>query len=97
MITAVIEHKIKSPEHVARAIDLIREKRSEAMKQPGFITGLTLTNMDDPTNMLVISTWESRDAWDAWDKEKKKAEMNPRIYELLSEPFTVRIYENYML
>lgn len=97
MIRVVIEHKIKSPEHIARAIDLIREKRNEAMKQPGFITGETLTNADDPTNMLVISTWENREAWDAWDKKKKKAEMNPRIYELLSEPFTVRIYEYYMI
>ena len=97
MVRVIIEHKIKSPEHIARAIELIREKRNWAMKEPGFITGETLTNIDDPTNMLVISTWENREAWDNWDKKKKKADMNPRIYELLSEPFTVRIFEYYRI
>lgn len=97
MVRVVIEHKIKSPEYVDRAIDLIREIRNEAMKQHGFITGETLTNKDDPTSMLVISTWESRDAWDVWDKSEKRVELNPRINELLAEPYSVRIFEYYMI
>ena len=94
MVRVVIEHKIKSPEYIDRAIDLMREKRSEVMKQPGFIHGLTLTNADDPTDMLVIHTWESRDDWAAWDKKKEKSEINTRINEILAEPFKARVYEN---
>jgi len=97
MVRVVIEHKIKSPEYVDRAVDLIREIRQEAMKQHGFITGETLTNVDDPTNMLVISTWESRDAWDLWDTSKRRVELKPLINELLSEPYSVRVFEYYMV
>ena len=95
MVRVVIEHKIKSPEYVDKAIHLIREIRAEAMKQHGFINGETLTNVDDPTNMMVISTWESREGWDAWDKSKMRVELNPLINELLSAPYSVRIFEYY--
>jgi heme-degrading monooxygenase HmoA len=95
MVRVVIEHKIKSPEYIDKAIDVIREIRNEAMKQHGFITGETLTNVDDSKNMLVISTWESRDAWDVWDKSETRVELNPRINELLVEPYQVRIFEYY--
>ncbi len=97
MVRVVIEHKIKSPEDVDAAINVIREIRNEAMKQHGFITGETLTNVDDPTNMLVISTWENRDAWDAWDTSVKRMEMNPQINQYLSEPYSVRVFEYYMI
>lgn len=97
MVRVVIEHKIKSPAYVDKAVDLIREIRNEAMKQHGFITGETLTNMDDATNMLVISTWESRDAWDVWDKSERRVELNPRINELLAAPYSVRVFEYYMV
>ena len=97
MVRVVIEHKIKSPEVIDQAIDVIREIRNEAMKQHGFITGETLVNVDDPENMLVISNWENRNAWDTWDKSEKRVELNPRINELLSEPYSVRIFEYYMI
>ena len=34
---------------------------------------------------------------DAWDTSEKRIELKPRINELLSEPYTVRIYEYYMI
>ena len=95
MVRVVIEHKIKSRRYVDKAVDLIRQIREEAMKQHGFITGETLTNMDDPKNMLVISTWENRKAWDTWDTSKKRIELKPMINKLLAEPYSVRVFEYY--
>jgi heme-degrading monooxygenase HmoA len=97
MVRVVIEHKIKGPEYLDKAIEVIREIRNEAMKEHGFITGETLTKVDDRTNMLVISNWETREAWDAWDKSERRVKLNPKINELLSEPYTVNIYEYYMI
>lgn len=97
MVRVVIEHKIKSREDVDAAIEVIREIRNEAMRQPGFITGETLTNVDDPTYMLVISTWENRDAWDAWDTSQKRIDLKPQINRYLSEPYSVRVFEYYMI
>jgi len=93
MVRVVIEHKIKSPEYVNKAVDVILDIREEAIKQHGFIAGETLTNVDDRTNVLVISTWENRDDWDLWDKSKKRVEMNTLINELLAKPYSVRIFE----
>jgi hypothetical protein len=50
MVRVVIEHKIKGPEYLDKAIDVIREIRNEAMKERGFITGETLIKVDDRTN-----------------------------------------------
>ena len=93
MVRVVIEHKIKNPEHVQKAVGIILDIREEAIKQHGFIAGETLTNVDDSTNVLVISTWENKDAWNFWDKSRKRVEMNPLIDELLAEPYSVRIFE----
>ena len=97
MVRVVIEHKIKGPEYLDKAIEVIREIRNEAMKEHGFITGETLVKVDDRLKMLVISNWETRESWDAWDKSPKRIALNPKINELLSEPFTVSIYEYYMI
>lgn len=93
MVRVVIEHKIKSPEYVNKAVGVILDIREEAIKQHGFIAGETLTNVNDRTTVLVISTWENRDAWDIWDKSKKRVELNPLINQLLAEPYSVRVFE----
>lgn len=94
MVKAVIEHKARDTE---KLIDVIREVRNEAMKQRGYITGETLVNTEDPSNVLVISTWENLDDWKAWDTSEKRLEMKPRINELLIEPYTARTFHYYLI
>jgi heme-degrading monooxygenase HmoA len=86
MVRVIVEHKAKDTD---KLIDVIRELRNEAMKQPGFITGETLVNTEDASNVLVISTWQ---AWDTSDLRKKITE---RVNQLLTEPYTVKTYHYY--
>lgn len=97
MVRVVIEHKVKDIQLVEKFIDVIREVRNEAMKQKGFITGETLVNIDDPTNVLVLSTWESADDWNGWDKAEIRLKLKPQINELLSEPYSVRKFHYYLV
>ena len=97
MVRVVIEHKVKDVALVEKFIDVIREVRNEAMKQKGFITGETLVNVDDPTNVLVLSTWESAEDWNAWDTADIRLKLKPQINELLSEPYTVRKFHYYLV
>ena len=90
MVRVIIEHKTTNPE---RVIEIIRHLRDEAIRQPGYITGETLVNSDDPSNILVISTWQNIETWNTWDKSPLRVGITRDALPYLAEPYTVRIYE----
>ena len=94
MVRVIVQHRAKDAE---KLIDVIRELRNEAMKQPGYITGETLVNTEDPSNVMVISTWQSAEDWKAWDTSETRVKITKRVNELLVEPYTVDIYRYYLL
>lgn len=47
-------------------ISVMRELRSRAMDQPGYISGETLATPEDPQLLMVIGTWQSLDNWHNW-------------------------------
>ena len=96
MVRVIIEHQAKA-KGVERVIDIIRELRNEAMKQPGYITGETLVNTEDASNVLVISTWQNLEDWKAWDTSKTRVKITQPIYPLLVEPYTVRTYRYHLV
>ena len=94
MVRVIIEHKARDTE---RVIDIIRELRNEAMKQPGYITGETLVNTEDTSNVLVISTWQNLEDWKAWDTSETRLKITKPIKQLLVEPYTVRTYRYHLV
>lgn len=42
------------------------------MLKPGYITGETLINIDDPEDFIVISTWKSPEDWKNWLNSKER-------------------------
>ena len=49
------------------------------MNQPGYITGETLKSIDPPGQTLVISTWESKEAWQQWLANPKRVVIQAQI------------------
>ena len=49
-------------------IALLRELRSGALNQPGYISGETLTSTEDPQTMMVIGTWQNMESWENWKR-----------------------------
>lgn len=94
MVRVIIEHKARDAE---RVIDIIRELRDEAMKRQGYITGETLVNIEDASNVLVISTWQNLEDWKAWDTSETRVKITQQIYTLLVEPYTVRTYHYHLV
>lgn len=47
-------------------IPLVRKLRALAAEQPGYISGETLRRLDKTEEFLVISTWDSSEAWENW-------------------------------
>jgi heme-degrading monooxygenase HmoA len=62
---------------------LLRELRVRATAQPGYISGETLRRVDKPDEYLVISTWESTEAWKKWATSQERNEVQGRIDTLL--------------
>jgi len=68
--------------------------RNLAMNQPGYITGETLKSIDPPGQTLVISTWESKEAWQKWLANPERSALQGQIDVLLGEPTSYEIYSS---
>ena len=63
-----------------------------AVAQPGYISGQTLKSVDDPEELLVISTWQSVDNWKAWLSSKQRGEIQDKIDKMLGEKTEYGVY-----
>jgi len=47
-------------------IALLKELRAMALQQPGYISGETLSAVDQPQTLMVIGTWQDMESWHNW-------------------------------
>ena len=47
-------------------IALLKELRSGALQQPGYISGETLSSVDQPQTLMVIGSWQDMESWHGW-------------------------------
>ena len=78
----------------AQLTPLLINLRNLAMNQPGYITGETLKRIDRPDQSLVISTWESVEAWRQWVANAERAAVQAQIDVLLGAPTDYEIYSS---
>ena len=76
----------------AQLLPLLLDLRSRATTQPGYVSGETLRNVNDPQDYIVISTWQSVEAWKTWEASKGRVEIQNRIDTLLGEKTSYGIY-----
>jgi heme-degrading monooxygenase HmoA len=72
---------------------LVRQLRALAIVRQGYISGETLKGIDHPQDYLVISTWQSKDAWNAWRTSPERAAIQEQIDALLAVPTEYEMYE----
>ena len=78
----------------SEVVPLLMQMRAGAMKQPGYISGETLTSTTDPQNIAVIATWQSMKDWITWKEnpERQKIEAMLEVFQL-----GPTVYEEYYL
>ena len=79
-------------ELLPRIVPLLTELRSMAFRQPGYISGESMRNVDDPSEFLVISTWKSVEYWHRWLNDKKRAEVEGKVDAILGAPTEYKVY-----
>jgi heme oxygenase (mycobilin-producing) len=94
MMAVKILIKRKIPEKIKMTLfnTLIRQLRILATQQSGYISGETLKRIDRPHEYLVISTWKDIAAWNAWQTNEKRAEIQEQIDAMLEEQTQYEIY-----
>ena len=75
------------------AVELLKDVRSQALKQPGYISGETLINHYDPCNITVVSTWQSIDDWIRWEESDERSSKEALLEDLLEGPADFEIYD----
>ena len=83
-VKIIIKRKV-AKEKEAELLPLLIQLRSLATAQPGYISGETLRNIDNPEEYMVISTWQSLDNWDTWVSGKQRADVQKKVDALLGE------------
>lgn len=73
---------------------LLLELRSLAVAQPGYISGETLMNSEDPEEVLVISTWSDEASWNRWLENENRHDVQRRIDEMLGRETMYQVYYN---
>jgi heme-degrading monooxygenase HmoA len=92
MIRVHIKRKVPE-DKVNELKSLINKLRGLTTGQQGYIAGETLIRVDKPGESLVVSKWQSLDAWNRWLQSKERTEIQNRIDQVLGEETTYEIYE----
>jgi heme oxygenase (mycobilin-producing) len=90
-VKIIIKRKVRKGKE-GQLLPLLLELRSRAITQPGYISGETLRNVNDPEDHVVISTWQSAEHWKAWEADQGRAEIQSKIDSLLGEKTTYAVY-----
>jgi heme oxygenase (mycobilin-producing) len=92
-VKILIKRKIPKGFQDPKFNKLIRQLRALATVYQGYISGETLKRIDDPQEYMVISTWQNKDAWNAWRTGRERAEIQEQIDALLGTPTEYEMYE----
>lgn len=91
-IEVLIKRRVKQGPQARKVVPLILRLRALATFQPGYISGETLCNLDNPEDCLVVSRWESREYWETWLNSKERSEIQKKIEQITSEKTKYTIY-----
>ena len=80
-VKILIKRKFKEGNMRAASRFLINN-RNGAMQQPGYISSETLRSLDDGNQVVVVSMWDSIEAWNNWKNSelRKKNEVEFKDY-----------------
>ena len=91
-VEVFIKRRVKQGPQARKVVPLILRLRALATFQPGYLSGETLCNLDNPEDCLVISRWESREYWETWLNSKERAEIQKKIEQITGEKTEYTIY-----
>ncbi len=90
-ITLMVERSVV-PGAQGEVKRLLRQLRSRATQQDGFISGQTVVDAFNPGIFMTISIWSSMAAWERWKSSPERIEIVERMNDVLQGPPKPRIW-----
>ena len=90
-IRVFIEREIQ-PGNDLKLHSLLMQLRTKAMLQKGYITGETLTDVNNPNKFLVIGTWNSIDELNGWMANPERKKLQDELDKVLKTPEKCTVY-----
>jgi len=91
-IEVLIRRTTKPGINAKALLPYIVELRSNAVKQPGYISGETLFNLERTDECLVVSRWTTMEHWREWHRSERRIQLNEEMGELLGTDTEYRFF-----
>ncbi len=91
-VEVMIKRKVTPGHQAKQLVPLLLKLRAMALSQPGYISGETLCNVDNPEDCIVISRWETVEDWHRWASSKERAKIEEKIESLTGEKADYSVY-----
>ena len=91
-VKVIIKRQIRE-DNVDKAMAMLNDIRSMAIRQPGYISGETLVNHYDNRNIAVVSSWNSLEEWIQWQESNQRETIEAQLEDLLEESTKYEIYD----
>ncbi len=89
-VKIIIERRV-SRENERSLLDLLKQLRVHCLEEPGYISGETLRDSEDPRTIVVISSWFGLMDWRRWSQSEARLEVEKQIRRVLLEPERVSV------
>lgn len=96
MIRVIIEREVKE-DCFHDYLDMIRTARNKATNIDGFIAGELLQQKSNQCMAVIISSWETVEAWDEWAESPERLTILKEMRPLLNSDEKVTVLENSQL
>eukprot|EP00743_Colponemidia_sp_Colp-15_P002730 GILK01002957.1.p1 GENE.GILK01002957.1~~GILK01002957.1.p1 ORF type:complete len:103 (-),score=12.12 GILK01002957.1:293-601(-) len=93
MSLRVLTERLVVSGHERAVTNLLRKLQSKALSAPGFISSEPLRDLNEPHKMLVMSSWQSVEAWKKWSQNQERKVIAEEIEKHLSNPTMHRVMQ----
>lgn len=91
-VKVLIKRRFK-PEHLDQATKILIRARYEAMKMAGYIASETWHDLRDPNRIVVVSMWQTPEAWNAWYASGQRREVAVELDKIMAETERIEPYQ----
>ena len=71
---------------------LLIRSRYSAMEMKGYISSETLSDLNDPDKVVIISMWHDIEDWNRWRNSPTRAEFEAELEKLMQGPAEIEAY-----
>ena len=91
-VKILIKRRFK-PECLDQATKILIRARYEAMKMEGYIASETWRDLRDPNQIVVVSMWQTHEAWNKWYVSGPRREFTMEMGKIMGEEERIEPYE----